>query len=72
MLQRFLTFHLSRRREASRLAAANDADAKKAKQERKAKKMAAMKKNSEEELNELPEVDQNTKSLRQRNAVKTK
>lgn len=72
MLQRFLTFHLSRRREASRLAAAAEADAKRAKQDKRAKKAVA-KKTSEEDISELPEVDQNTnKSLRQRGAVKTK
>lgn len=68
MLQRFLTFHLSRRREASRLAAAAEAEAKKAKQDKKAKKAReAAKKSSEEEISELPEVDQNTnKNMRQR------
>ncbi|KAK4004409.1 translocating chain-associated membrane protein 1 [Daphnia magna] len=76
MLQRFLTFHLSRRREASRLTATAEAEAKKAKQDKKAKKAreAASKKSTEEkEISELPEVDQNTsKSLRQRGAAKSK
>ena len=74
MLQRFLTFHMSRRREAARLAAAAEAEAKKAKQDKKAKKAReAAKKTSEEEISELPEVDQNTnKNLRQRGAAKAK
>lgn len=73
MLQRFLTFHLSRRREAARLAAAAEAEAKKAKLDKKLKKAREAKKSSEEEISELPEVDQNTsKNLRQRAAAKAK
>lgn len=74
MMLRFITFHLGRYREsnASNVAAVTEA---KAKAEKKAKKAAKReelaKKNSEEELSELPEVDQNTKRLRSRN-VKTK
>lgn len=66
MLQRFLTFHLGRRREAASARAAAEAEAKKAKQD--AKKRAAKAKKEEEaaNLSELPEVDQNTKTLRQR------
>lgn len=63
MLQRFLTFHLGRRREAQAARAAAEAEASKAKQEKKKAKAA---KKSEEEISELPEVDQNTKTLRQR------
>jgi len=71
MLQRFLTFHLGRRREAAALVAAAEAEAKKAKlDKKKAQKAAAIKKSSEEEISELPEVDQNTsKSLKK---LKTK
>jgi len=73
MLQRFLTFHLGRRREAAALIAAAEAEAKKAKLDKKKAKLAekaANKKSSEEEISELPEVDQNTsKSLKK---LKTK
>jgi len=73
MLQRFLTFHLGRRREAAALKAAAEAEAKKAKLDKKKAKLAekaANKKSSEEEISELPEVDQNTsKSLKK---LKTK
>ena len=71
MLQRFLTFHLGRRREAAARVAAAEAEAKKAKlDKKKAQKAAAIKKSSEEEISELPEVDQNTsKSLKK---LKTK
>ena len=75
MLQRFLTFHLSRRRETSHLRAKSDAETKKAKQDKKAKKAreAAKKSSEENEISELPEVDQNTnKNLRQRGAAKSK
>jgi translocating chain-associated membrane protein 1 len=75
MLQRFLTFHLSRRRESSRLKSTAEAEAKKAKQDKKAKKAreAAKKSSEENEISELPEVDQNTnKNLRQRGAAKSK
>lgn len=69
MLQRFLTFHIRRRREAAALAAQAAAEAQKAKQEKSKAKKAA-KKSSEEEINELPEVDQNTKkNLRPRPAA---
>jgi len=74
MMQRFITFHLGRHRENAAVNAAALAEAKKAKQDKKAKKAAKRdelaKKNSEQELSELPEVDQNTKSLRSR-VIKT-
>jgi len=75
MMQRFITFHLGRHRENAAANAAALAEANKAKQDKKAKRAAKRdeltKKNSEEELlSELPEVDQNTKSLRSR-VVKT-
>lgn len=74
MLQRFLTFHLGRRREAQAIKAAAEAEAKKAKQDAKkrAAKAAAKKSSEEEAINDLPEVDQNTKNLRQRPANKAK
>jgi len=74
MMQRFITFHLGRHRENAAVNATALAEAKKAKQDKKAKKAAKRdelaKKNSEQELSELPEVDQNTKSLRSR-VIKT-
>ena len=76
MMQRFITFHLGRYRENAAAEAAAQAEAKKAKLDKKAKKASKrdelVKKNSEEEISELLEVDQNTKSLRQRSAVKAK
>jgi len=71
MMQRFITFHLGRHRENAASNAAALAEAKKAKQDKKAKRAAKRdeltKKSSEEDLlNELPEVDQNTKILRSR------
>ena len=70
MLQRFLAFHIRRRREAAALAAHAAAEAQKAKQAEKSKAKKAAKKNSEEEINDLPEVDQNTKkNLRPRPAA---
>ena len=67
-------FHLGRRREAAARIAAAEAEAKKAKLDKKkaklAEKAANIKKSSEEEISELPEVDQNTsKSLKK---LKTK
>merc|ERR1712137_1475320 len=65
MMQRFITFHLGRHRENAASNAAALAEAKKAK--RAAKRDELTKKSSEEDLlNELPEVDQNTKILRSR------
>ena len=64
---------MGRRREAAALKAAAEAEAKKAKLDKKKAKLAekaANKKSSEEEISELPEVDQNTsKSLKK---LKTK
>lgn len=72
MLQRFLTFHIRRRREAAALAAHAAAEAQKAKQEKSKAKKAA-KKSAEEEISDLPEVDQNTKkNLRPRSAAAAK
>ena len=72
MMQRFITFHLGRYRENTASNAAALVEAKKDKKAKKAAKREELsKKNSDEEISELPEVDQNTKSLRSRN-VKTK
>jgi len=72
MMQRFITFHLGRYRENAASNAAALVEAKKDKKAKKAAKREELsKKNSDEEISELPEVDQNTKSLRSRN-VKTK
>jgi hypothetical protein len=70
MMQRFITFHLGRYRQraAEAAAAAAEAKAKVDKKVKKPKRDESLKKSSEEEISELPEVDQNTKSLRQRSA----
>ena len=60
MLQRFASFHMGRYRQNAAAASAVAAVDAKEKKVKKAKKTA------EEEINELPEVDQNTKSLRNR------
>lgn len=75
MMQRFITLHLGRyRQRAAEMAAAANAAAelKKDKKAKKAKRDESLKKSAEDEISELPEVDQNTKSLRSRSAVKSK
>jgi len=62
MLQRFASFHMGRYRQNAATASAAAVAAVDAKE----KKVKKAKKTAEEEINELPEVDQNTKSLRNR------
>lgn len=63
MLQRFATFHMGRyRQNVAANAPAVVADTKE-------KKVKKAKKTAEDEINELPEVDQNTKSLRNRSVA---